>query len=650
VSEVTELLKPGGLLAELIDGYESRPGQVDMAEAVATAIAEQQHAIIEAPTGIGKSFAYLIPAAMHALRNRAKVVISTGTIALQEQLINKDLPLIQRLFVGLKAVLVKGRQNYISLRRLEYAASGQKALFENREQAQTLKEILDWSAETKTGDKTDLGYEPEAAVWNTVRSDRGNCRGRRCPKYEECFFYKAREELIDADILVVNHHLYFADLALRDDHAAILPPHDIVIFDEAHSLEDVATDHLGLSLSAGQVRFFCEGLRGKGESGLLNDPRWESAHPALQQVRQTNEDFWMDVGRRFGDRREDTMRVPEPDFFENDLSPALETLAKALGECQGRAGDDDSALEFRAQAEKALGMAGGLRQIISQSFDNYVYYASVPQGRGSPSLSAHPLSVGGQLNELLFSQMKTVILTSATLAADDSERFVFLRKRLGIEGGLSRRLDTPFDFKRQARLLVNASPLDPNSEPYERALAQWLGEFLEDAEGGTFVLFTSYRQLQAVHDRVRPRLDRANRFVLRHGDGMGRSQMLDLFKSVGNAVLFGTASFWEGVDVRGDALKNVVITKLPFEVPNHPLTEARHQAITAAGGNPFMERSVPEAILKLKQGVGRLIRTATDTGTLVLCDPRIKTKAYGRYFLRALPEMHTEEFTLASYL
>jgi len=246
--------------------------------------------------------------------------------------------------------------------------------------------------------------------------------------------------------------------------------------------------------------------------------------------------------------------------------------------------------------------------------------------------------------------MATVVLTSATLAADDSERFLFLRKRIGLEGGLSRRLDSPFDFPRQVRLLLNQSPIDPNTPRFEQALAGWLADFLTTAKGCTFVLFTSYRQLELVHDLVRPALDRANRFVLRHGDGMGRSQMLDLFKRVVNAVLFGTASFWEGVDVQGDALSNVVITKLPFEVPNHPLVEARHREIQKRGGNPFIERSVPEAILRLKQGFGRLIRTKTDTGTVAICDHRVLTKAYGRYFLRALPECATETFKLADYL
>jgi len=651
MSQAVTLLAPGGMLADLVPNYESRPAQVAMAETIEQAIEQREHAIVEAPTGVGKSFAYLLPAALHALQQKKKVVISTGTIALQEQLINKDIPLLQSLFSELNAVLIKGRQNYISLRRLAYAQSGQQALFENAAQAQTVEEIAEWAEQTTTGDKGDMAFEPDWAAWRHVQSDRNNCRGRRCEFYHKCFFYKAREELLHADLLVVNHHLYFSDLALRDDNAAILPAHDVVIFDEAHGLEDIATDHLGLQISAGQVRFFLDGLHNRHGKGLLANDRFTFARNAVAAAKTANDAFWQAVGTRFGNRREDTMRIPGPDFFANDLSPELLQVATQLRACQARSDDDNTSMECKAQADRATVLAGTLIALISHENDNQVYYATVPQaGRGSPSLSCNPLDVSTLLQELLFSKTPTVVLTSATLAADDSERFLFLRKRLGIQGGKACRLESPFDFTRQAQLLVNRSALDPNGPHFERATAQWLGDFLDDIDGGTFVLFTSYRQLQAVHDMIRPRLDRRNRFVLRQGEGIGRRQMLDLFRSVGNAVLFGTASFWEGVDVRGDALKNVVITKIPFEVPNHPLTEARHQLITARGGNPFMERSVPEAILRLKQGVGRLIRTKQDTGRIVILDHRILTKSYGRYFLRALPAMEQEEFELAQYL
>jgi ATP-dependent DNA helicase DinG len=644
-----DVLGPNGLIAQLMPAYESRPQQLAMAEAVAQALSDRGHAIVEAPTGVGKSFAYLVPLVLHALKTGTKVVVSTGTIALQEQLIRKDIPLVQKLFPELRAVLVKGRQNYVSLRRLQYAAgNGQQAMFETREDAVALKELLTWSGETESGDLADLGFDPPPQVWRLAQSDRNNCQGRKCPQYNECFFYKARKEMEEAHLLVVNHHLYFSDLSLREEHAAILPPHKVVVFDEAHTLEDVATDHLGVSISEAQVRWFLDGLWSRKSKGLLARDDYAAARDAVEVARDAGERFWKEVARLAGEST-DTIKLTAPHLVENVLSPSLEAVAKVLDDCRAHVDDDNALNELTAQQERALSFAGSLRWVIEQQGQDHVYYAQVPTGRGSPSLSASPLSVAELLKKQLFSEIPTVILTSATLAADDSDRFLFLRRRVGLEGGLAKRLDSPFDYQTQARLLLNSSPLDPNSERFEKAMAGWLCDYLLQAEGGAFVLFTSYRQLKAVHDLVRPALDRANRFVLRHGDGMGRMQMLDLFKRVGNGVLFGTSSFWEGVDVPGDALKHVIITKLPFEVPNHPVVEARHHDIKRRGGNPFMERTVPEAIIRLKQGFGRLIRTRSDTGTVAILDHRVLTAAYGRYFLRALPACATEMIQLERY-
>lgn len=645
-----DVLGPGGLIAQILPAYESRPQQLEMADLVARAISERSHAIVEAPTGVGKSFAYLVPLALHALATGQKVVVSTGTIALQEQLVRKDIPLIQKLLPELKAVLVKGRQNYVSLRRLSHAATSQQGLFETRDDAHALKEIVDWSGTTRAGDLADLGYDPPPGVWRQVQSDRNNCMGRKCPTYAECFFYQARREMEEAHLLVVNHHLYFSDLSLRDQHAAILPAHQVVVFDEAHSLEDVATDHLGTSVSEAQLRYFLDGLWSRKGRGLFAQEEYAFARELVEHVRVAGESFWKAVALLAVNRGDDAIKLPSPHAVENGLSPALDALAGALDVCRGRATEENAGQELRAQQERAQAFAGSVRWVIEQQAAEHVYYAHVPTGRGSPSLSASPLTVAPLLKEKLFSQLPTAILTSATLAADDSDRFLFLRRRLGLETGAAKRLDSPFDYQAQAKLVLNKSPIDPNSPRFERAVAAWLTDYLATAPGGAFVLFTSYRQLQAVHDLVRPVLDRANRFVLRHGDGMGRAQMLELFKRVGNGVLFGTSSFWEGVDVPGDALKHVIITKLPFEVPNHPVVEARHADIKRRGGNPFMERTVPEAIIRLKQGFGRLIRTKSDTGTVAILDHRVLTAAYGRYFLRALPACATEMVALENYL
>ncbi len=642
-----ELLAPTGPLAGRLDGYESRPQQLEMTRLVADTLEAGEHLIVEAPTGVGKSLAYLIPCAAHALATGDKVVVSTATIALQEQLVDKDLPLVEQLMPELKPVLVKGRQNYLCRRRLDFAHSGQQALFESREEIQDFEEIRTWAAETTTGDRADMPHEPPIAIWRKVQSDKHSCRGRRCERHQECFFRRARRRIEDAHLLVVNHHLYFSDLALRDEHASILPGHPVVVFDEAHALEDIATDHLGVSIAEAQVRYFCESLwNERSAKGLLADPEFAPAREVVAAVQAANQDFWREVAVYAHRHGESLVRVTAEVTFPPELAAALTRLMRTLTDYRARASDEDASQELRAQADRAAEMAGALVHLANRDLDDHVFYAQVPIGRGSCSLSAHPLSVAEPLRELLFEPTRTVVLTSATLAADDSDRFLFLRRRLGIDGGTAKRLDSPFDFARQARLLVNTTALDPNGPHYERALAQWLGDFLEDASGGTFILFTSYRQLGAVHDLLRGRLDRANRFVFRQGDRMTRRQMLDMFKRVTDGVLFGTTSFWEGVDVRGDALKNVVICKLPFEMPTHPLVEARMQKIKAAGGNPFMERTVPEAILRLKQGVGRLIRTTRDTGTIVICDHRVLTKRYGRYFIRALPTMPIEQFAL----
>lgn len=648
---VADVLGPDGELSRLLPGWESRTQQVAMAELVAQGLAGPNHVVCEAPTGVGKSFAYLVPVIQHALAQNTKVVISTATIALQEQLVRKDIPLLQQIFPELKAVLVKGRQNYVSIRRLGLAYDGQQALFETREDAQALRQIADWTRnEAEIGDKEELGWEPSHAVWRLVQSDRTNCLGRKCPEFGSCFFYAARQRMEGAQLLVVNHHLYFSDLGLREEAGGILPPHQVVVFDEAHALEDVATDHLGVEVSAAQVRWFLDTLWSARGKGLLADPRREDARGAVEGVRRANEDLWLGVARLSEGRSEETLRISAANPVENPLSPALDALAQALDRLKARAGDDNEATELTAQATRALEMAGGIRRVLAGEESGLVCYATVPRERRSPSLSARPLSVAAMLKEQLFDRMRTVVLTSATLAADDSERFLFLRRRIGLEGGAAKRLDSPFDYQSQARILINESALDPNSPAFADAMARWLGRYAVEAEGGMFVLFTSYRQLQAVHDRVRPQLDRLRRFVLRHGDGMARSQMIELFKRTGDAVLFGTSSFWEGVDVPGNALRHVVIAKLPFEVPNHPVVESRLNEIRKRGGNPFVERQVPEAILRLKQGFGRLIRTRTDTGTVAILDHRVATASYGRYFLRALPTCPTTVFRLADEL
>jgi ATP-dependent DNA helicase DinG len=655
MSEWTRFFGPDGVLAQRISGFEPRAQQLAMAEAVDQAFKTQQHAIIEAPTGVGKSFAYLEPAVQQALRSGEPVVIATATIALQEQLLTKDLPIITAEHPNVKVALAKGRQNYVCHKRLGFVLGHDRGLLASREDAAEVRRIAGWVSQGGSCDRRDLGFEPSPSVWRLVMSDHTTCKSRRCPNYEECGFYLARKKLLDANIIVANHHLYFSNLALKDEHGAILPPHTCVVFDEAHNVEDSATEHLGLGITQGQVRWVLDQLLNKAGQGLLSFIAQESGlGDAVDRARAANQEFWDEVRSwvqfsQTGRGRGGTQRIREPHPFPDVLSAPLLQLAEALAQQAGKTNEKDAGEELKAQAARCVEMANAIRAICGLEVDGKVCFALV-QNQHQASLHAQPLEIGAVLKEMLFSPMKSVILTSATLAADDSERFLFLRRRIGLEGGLAKRLDSPFDYKSQARLLLNRTPVDPNSPEFERAMAQWVGEYLETAHGGTFLLFTSYRQMEAVHALLQPRLERMKRFILKQGERIGRTEMLDLFRATGDAVLFGTSSFWEGVDVKGSALSHVIIAKIPFETPDHPVVEARLDAIKRQGGNPFMERSVPEAILRLKQGVGRLIRSKTDTGSVVILDHRISTSTYGRYFIRALPPMQQEDIFLAQTL
>jgi ATP-dependent DNA helicase DinG len=683
-------LAPEGGLASLHDGYEDRPGQREMLRVVAECFNEGGVAILEAGTGTGKSLAYLLPAVRWAQENKERTVLSTNTINLQEQLAGSDLPLVHRLVGGdVRWALVKGRGNYVSIRRALLAADSQGSLFEE-DRSEEVRALLEWVRSTDDGSRSDLAVAPSDELWEEVRSDPDACLRARCPHFQQCFYQRARRNAASADLLVVNHHLLFSDLAVRRatqnyTQAAVLPPYKRLVLDEAHNVEDAATNHLGVSVTRrGMYRVLSrldrrgrgiltavhDALAGSSDSGPLRERLENRVRPALSRARAEVERF-VDIVEAVLAGGEPTARLgptgigepAEREEVRESLASLVATLGSLERELAGLRGRietmevrsdrlDERLLDLRSMERRIAAQVAGVRLVLApgEAADAYVRWLE-RRGKGrrvNLLLAAAPIDLGVLLRESVFTKAEATVLTSATLAT--RQRFDFFKERLGLAAHDIEHLDqplslverivpSPFHYPSQTILAVptDLPRAESGGDGFQAATAAVTEDVAKMSDGGLFVLFTSHAALRRVAEILREAGVDARWPLFVHGEG-DRHRLLKGFVQAERGILLGTASFWEGVDVPGDPLRGLILQKLPFRVPTEPITAARMEAIERTGRSSFQDFMLPHAALRLKQGFGRLVRSRSDRGAVMVLDDRLVSRRYGRYLRESLPD------------